>query len=235
MSALRRAGRAVALALLAGFAVSSTADADDKAALTYAVHEPEVKSPHPPLLVLLHGQGADELDLIGLWPQLPRNFLIVSPRAPFRNANGGYRWYGGGDGQGVEVSARDVLSLIGTVSKHYAVDPAEVFVGGFSQGAALSYQLGLTQPARFRGAAALSGAIPKSAQAPAGADWSRTAFFIAHGDRDDRIPFASARSAQATLAKLHAPTAFHAYPGMGHQITDAETLDLAEWLAKTED
>ena len=50
------------------------------------------KGPHP-TLIMLHGRGADENDLLGLASYLDPRFLVISVRAPFPFENGGYTWY----------------------------------------------------------------------------------------------------------------------------------------------
>ena len=198
---------------------------------TYLAHPPADASGRPPLLVLLHGSGADERDMIGLWSQLPRVFAVVSPRAPF-GGGGGYRWYRKGAGQDADIAAS--LRLIGLVIDsavaRFGADSQRVFIGGFSQGAVMTYEAALRQPGRFRGAAVLSGTLFPAARAAAKGG-ARTPFFIAHGTADDRIPYASATAAQAALAGLGVPVAFHAYPGLGHGTSNAEIADLDAWLA----
>ncbi len=204
--------------------------------LTYLVHEPADKSAHPPLIVLLHGSGADERDMIGLWPQLPGSFVVLSPRAPFPDAGGGYRWYRkGASGEADrEVSRKIIDDLIDDAVRRFAVDPGKVFLAGFSQGAVMVYETALREPGRFRGAAVLSGSMFASERAKlsGGTGLGREAFFVAHGTADPRIPFRDAIAARATLAKLGVPTDFHAYSGMGHTVGDAETRDLGAWLSE---
>ena len=62
-------------------------------ALKYLVEMPAEKSPHPPLIVLLHGYGSDEKDLFALRTFLPKNYLVVAARAPYPLPGGGFEWY----------------------------------------------------------------------------------------------------------------------------------------------
>ena len=60
----------------------------------YRHHEPAEKSEEKlPLLILLHGIGADENDLFGLVPYLDKSFFIASVRAPYTLPYGGYAWF----------------------------------------------------------------------------------------------------------------------------------------------
>ena len=205
--------------------------------LTYLVHEPAVKTGHPPLIMLLHGSGADEKDMIGLAPQLPDTFVVVSPRAPFRDAGGGYRWYGRAAATrtaDIATSRRIVDTMVADAVKRFDADPQRVFLAGFSQGAVMVYEVALREPGRFRGAAVLSGTLFPFATSglAAGGETTHESFFVAHGTADDRIAFGTTAAARATLARLGVPTVFHAYPGMSHTIGAAETRDLSAWLSE---
>ena len=211
--------------------VSVPASAGD---LTMIAHEPTDKSAHPPLIVLLHGSGADERDMIGLWRDLPQDFVVVSPRAPFADARGGWRWYRKASRDAdIAISRKIVDLIVDTAVKRFDADPARVYVGGFSQGAVMTYEVALHEPSRIRGGVVLSGTLFAAALAglPERAALDRESFFIGHGTVDRRIPFASATAARASLARLGVPVAFHAYPGMGHATEAAETRDVAAWLA----
>ena len=54
---------------------------------------PARRGAYAPLLVLLHGRGADEYDLIDLADALPKTFAYASLRAPYPVEGGGYTWY----------------------------------------------------------------------------------------------------------------------------------------------
>ncbi len=225
----------VLLGIVAG--PGAAAGADD---LTTLVHRPATASGRPPLIVLLHGAGADERDMIGLWAQLPAQFVVVSLRAPFGDAAHGYRWYRRETGEADRATSRKIIDLVvDDVVKRFDADPARVFIAGFSQGAVMVYEVALRERGRFRGAAVLSGSLFASERRAllarpalsAGADRSRVAFFVGHGDADARILFGAATAARDALATLGVPTAFHAYPGMGHATGEAEIRDLSAWLA----
>lgn len=204
--------------------------------LTYLFHEPAKPSALPPLIVLLHGSGADENDMIGLWPQLPEGFVVVSPRAPFGDRASGYRWYRKGTSieADIRLSRDGITKLVETAVNRFHADPQRVFLAGFSQGAVMVYHAILRAPGRFRGAAVLSGSLyafddrklsPKE-------DWAHESFFIGHGTADERIPFASARHAHDVLDRLGVPNAFHSYERMHHEMGNREIQDLNAWLTE---
>ncbi len=227
---LRLLAGAVAMAAAASFPAAGRAEDG----LVYLVHEPAAKpaTGQPPLIVLMHGAGASERDMIGLWPDLPASLVVVSPRAPFHAANGGWRWYRKETREADLARSKTIVDLIvANAVKRFDADPARIFIGGFSQGGVMTYEVALREPGTFRGAAVLSGILfpSETASLPNNAD--RTPFFLAHGTADAVIPFAAATAARGTLAKLGVPTAFHAYAGMGHTVGPEETRDLSGWLA----
>ncbi len=199
--------------------------------LTYLVHSPKQPADHPPLIMLLHGAGADERDMIGLWAQLPPAFVVVSPRAPIASGTG-YVWYRKAHRAADLAMSRAIIELmLANAVQRFGADPHRVFLAGFSQGAVMTYEVALRDPARLRGAAVLSGSLLSPGLAKPG-DWSRDALFIAHGVKDDKIPFQSALATRAALASARIPFVYHAYEGMGHTISAAETQDLSAWLTQ---
>src|SRR4051812_11244979 len=80
-----------------------------------------------PGLVLLHGRGANEEDLMGLEGALDPRFTIVSPRAPFRLGSG-YAWYvmtqiGRPNDDSMKTSLEDLRAFIGDLPEAYGIDP----------------------------------------------------------------------------------------------------------------
>ena len=220
---LRAFGACAALALV-GLS-STTAET-----LTMLAHPPTVASPHPPLIVLMHGAGADERDMIDLWRQLPPQFVVVSPRGPF-GGNGGWRWYRKGPTQEADIAAsRKVVDLVvESAIKRFDADPAAIFIGGFSQGGVMTYEVALHEPGRFRGAVVLSGLLFPSALAgdPPGAS---PPFFVAHGTQDKVIAFSTAATARDTLEKRGVAVTFAPFEGMAHATSDQEIAAVSGWL-----
>ena len=214
-----------AVALVGSYA----ARADD---LTMLAHPPSVASPHPPLMVLLHGAGADETDMIGLWKQLPAQFAVVSPRGPFGGS--GWRWYRKGATQDhdLELSRKIVDLVVESAIKRFDADPKRVFIGGFSQGGVMTYEVALHEPGRYRGAVVMSGTLFPSALAGDPPGPNGTPFFVAHGTSDPVIPFGSAAAAKATLEKRGIAVTFEPYQGMAHAISDPEMTAVSGWLDK---
>jgi phospholipase/carboxylesterase len=160
------------------------------------------------LLVLHHGRGTSEQDLLPLADVLdpPRRLHVVAPRAPLQLAGSpGYHWYrvpsvGYPDPDSFRAARDALASLHGELSAQTGIPPSRTVLGGFSMGTVMSYALGLDpdRPAPA-GILALSGFIPTvEGWSP---DLSRTAtrVFIAHGRRDPVIDVAFARTARERL------------------------------------
>ncbi len=189
-----------------------------------------------PTLILLHGRGANEEDLLGLVPYLSPQFLCIAPRAPFSFSYGGYTWF---DLQEIGSPSADqfmesydrLLQFLGDVQKHYPVDPQRTFLLGFSMGTVMAYSLAMTNPEKVRGIIAHSGYIPENTSLHF--QWknlAKTSFFVAHGIYDPVIPIEFGRKANELLAKTNAQLVYREYP-IQHQISEDSIRDFAEWLA----
>ncbi|MBV9278717.1 MAG: alpha/beta fold hydrolase, partial [Chloroflexi bacterium] len=122
--------------------------------------------PHPGLL-LLHGRGADENDLLPFGAQLDPRLTVVTARAPFRFPWGGFAWYGL-DPRGVGYPEQQALERSLQLLREFRdqiveaddIDPRRLYLGGFSMGAVMAGTLALLEPERVAGAMALSGYLP---------------------------------------------------------------------------
>ena len=211
-------------------------------ALKYLVQLPSEKSVHPPLLILLHGYGSDEKDLFELRNFLPKNYIIIAARAPYELSGGGYQWYemtnvnGIHDGKPAELanSRKLIREFISQAIAKYSADPKHVFLSGFSQGAIISYQVGLTEPSLLRGIGVLSGTIYPSLKplVKKNAALSKLKVFVSHGSIDDRISYTSGKAACDYIKTQGMNPEFHTYDGMGHSISKDVLADFVKWLKK---
>jgi phospholipase/carboxylesterase len=200
-----------------------------------------------PTVVLLHGRGADEHDLLGLLPELPATCAYVSLRAPLPFPSGGYSWFtsdvAGLPDEPSFLQARRRLQ--GELEELRRRGGAPLAVVGFSQGAALAAALLLAR-APADAFAVLSGFLPASAIAPdaAGAGAaapvspvpepspppaSAPAAFVAHGLHDPLVPVVVGRLVAARLQAAGARLTYREYDE-GHAIGDEEARDLGIWL-----
>jgi len=122
----------------------------DSMTLHYLIREPKIKLDKNKAVILLHGVGSNENDLISLADKLPRNMYVIAPRGQFTLGTGRYAWFNVDFSTGKpvydktqELSSRELITkFINQVKELYKIE--EVYLGGFSQGGIMSYSIGLT-------------------------------------------------------------------------------------------
>ena len=194
---------------------------------------PAKRGPHTPLVVLLHGRGADERDLIDVADALPPTFAYASLRAPVPLEDGGFTWYANrGPGRPVAESLRASVDALRTwLDGPEAGAPKRVFLLGFSAGMMMAGALLLDDPARFAGAVLLSGALAFDAGIPVTPERLRgIPVFSGRGSSDDVI---AAELVRRTLTYLRETSGAlfteREYP-IGHSISGRELADIRDWL-----
>jgi phospholipase/carboxylesterase len=194
------------------------------------------------LLVLHHGRGTEERDLLGLADALDpgRRLRVVTPRAPLSlPGSPGYHWYlvprVGHPDHDTFHAARDALAeLHDRLWEEGGVGPERTVLGGFSMGSVMSYAmaLGADRPA-VSGILAFSGFVPTvDGWDPALAGREGTRAFIAHGRRDPIIEVGFARRAR-DLLEAGTLAVEYRESDVGHQIDPAHLADATAWLAAT--
>jgi phospholipase/carboxylesterase len=189
-----------------------------------------------PGLLLLHGRGADEADLMGLEAALDPRLTIVSARAPFR-LGPGFAWYGMAqigepDDDTLLTSLSELREFIRGMLPAYGINPERLYLMGFSQGAVVSAALALIMPERIRGVIMHSGYVPKDANLEGSPEkLEGKPFFVAHGKYDDVIPVSFGRAAEEYLQAHRARLTYQEYP-IGHSISEESLYDLSDWLSR---
>lgn len=226
------------LTLLASTAVHAQTTLQSDLPLKYLEQVHPDAEPRP-LVVFLHGYGSNEADLIGMKFQLPKQYNYLSVQAPMALGEGRFQWFRkkgegvyNGETDDLQVSSRKLREFIAAAAHKYHAQPDKVYLIGFSQGAMMSYEVGLRQPAVVGGIAALSGRLLPvlKSELKSGQPHPPLSIFIGHGTADDRVPYSAGTEADALLQKLSYQPQFHAYPGIGHSISAAELRDLNAWL-----
>lgn len=230
----------VLIVCAAFFAFSISAQQNDT--LYYKIKQATNKN-NQVLLVLLHGMGANEDDLLGLAQFFPDNYTIISPRAPFVLSQGSYRWYEStrinnnrfdGKKEDLDKSQDLIQKLILKTQKNLSVDKSHTIVAGFSQGGILSYQIGLLYPELCKGIGVFSGTLFDSQKEIIAKKHNTTlAIFIGHGDQDNRIPYTLAEESKRWLESNQFKTEFHNYTGVGHSIPQQEIKDFVQFISNT--
>ncbi len=201
----------------------------------HAADEPEG------LLILHHGRGADEIDLLGLGDVLDpeRRLHIVTPRAPLTLPGWpGYHWYvvprvGYPDPESFAAANAGLAALHDELWQRLEIGPERTVFGGFSMGAVMSYALGLApgRPAPA-GILALSGFIPVvEGWQPELAGREELRAFVAHGRRDPVIPVDFAHRATEQL-QGRVVLEYHESDA-GHHVEPAQLPLMGTWLQAT--
>ena len=188
-------------------------------------------------LVLFHGRGADEHDLFPLLDALdPQRRLVgATPRGPLSLPPGGAHWYvlgGVGTPEARTFHASYAAAsewLDGFVSEH-GLGFDKVVLGGFSQGGAMTYSLGLgAGRPRPAGLIALSSFIPTVDGFELDLSPPLPPVAIGHGTLDNVIGVEWGRRARALLEEAGAAVLYRETP-MFHQIDPDFVREIADWL-----
>ena len=189
------------------------------------------------LLVLFHGRGVDENDLFPLLDELDpeRRLLGLTPRGPLSLPPGGSHWYafqevGYPDPATFRETFAAVSDWLDERASETGIGPERTALGGFSQGTAMTYALGLGHGRPRPGALiALSGFAPTvpGFELDLSAPLPRVA--IGHGIYDPVIGVEWARRARALLEEAGAEVLYHESP-LGHSVDPVFLAELQPWL-----
>ena len=207
----------------------------DVSAPVVAWRRPAKRGPQTPLVVFLHGLGADECDLIDLARSLPPHYAYASLRAPYAHDEGGYHWFiDRGLGRPTAASVKSSIAYVrawldGPDAATY--NRQRTYVLGFSAGTIMAGALILNDPARFAGAVLLSGLIAFDAGVDTAPNrLSGLPVFYAHGSEDAVVPAdLVARSARYLRSASGAVLTEQMYPH-GHSISNRELADIRAWF-----
>lgn len=181
-------------------------------------------------LVLLHGLGSDEQDLIALAPELDPRLRIRSYRAPLNMADGGYAWFPiefrpDGSRHIDQVGAQGSLEAL--IAEIENLQAECLILGGFSQGGMMAAAVLLARPDLVSAVWVMSGMLLP------GLDRSETLarpVLVQHGEFDPVIPIQAGRALAETLKTQGHAAEFKAYP-MAHQVS-LESIGAARaWIA----
>ncbi len=177
------------------------------------------------VIVALHGWGANARDLTSLAPafNLP-DYQFVFPDAPFPHPQvpGGKMWYDlqGDDSKGLVESRQLLKEFLLSLESSTGVPLSNTILGGFSQGGAMTLDVGLTLP--LGGLICLSGYLLYSMSPVVGS--ALPPVLIVHGTQDRVVPVTAAIRARDRFTDWGASVRYHEFP-MGHEI-QPEVVDL---------
>jgi phospholipase/carboxylesterase len=196
----------------------------------------EAKGEAEGALVLFHGRGADEHDLYPLLDALDpeRRLLGLTPRGPLSLPPGGAHWYAVHEiGYPDPSTFLPTYELVGEWLDGLGLPWERTILGGFSQGAVMSYALSLGQGRpRPAGVIALSGFIPTVDGFELDLEATLPRFAIGHGTFDPVISVDWSRRARALLEQAGVDVLYRESP-LPHAIDPRFLLELRPWLDAT--
>lgn len=184
-------------------------------------------------LILLHGYGADEHDLLPMGHELDPRLRVVSLQAPLSLGGSQRAWFHltqtprglGFDLDEVRAGQAAAVEAVEEIART-APDPLLL---GFSQGAGMALGVLLQRPGLVRGVLSLSGVMRALDAAPA-AELKGKPVFAAHGLHDPLIPLSAARALRDELVQRGLDVTWREYP-MAHMVIPQELADARAWLA----
>jgi predicted esterase len=184
-------------------------------------------------LLLLHGTGGDEDDLIPLGRSLLPGAGILSPRGKVLEG-GAPRFFrrlapGVFDLEDLARRTDELAEFIDAAAKTYRLDRSRIIAAGFSNGANIAASLLLRRGAVVRGALLLSPMLPFEPDRLT--DLSATAVFIGAGERDPMASRETVERLGTVLTQAGAQVTMHWTPS-GHSVTKEELDAAREWIVR---
>ncbi|NTV20351.1 MAG: phospholipase [Chlorobium limicola] len=206
--------------------------------LTYLDHAPP-EGENAPLMIMLHGYGSNEKDLIQLGPMLDERVRYISARAPHSLDFGMFGWFpieftANGiivDYDAAEEARRLLITFIGEIIAEYRPQGNRVFLMGFSQGSVMSYLTAFERPELLHGVIACSGQLPRQDSIPENSKHAlrQLPFLVVHGVFDDVLPIGKGAESNRFLKSMVADLTYREFP-MAHEISPAALKLVSEWL-----
>ena len=183
-------------------------------------------------LIVLHGTGGDENDLIGIGRAVAPGAAVVSPRGNVLE-NGAPRFFrrlaeGVFDPKEVRSRVEELARFIRAAVITYRLDPARVFALGYSNGANVASTVMFVEPGILQGAILFR---PMLVYEPTEKnDLSGSAVFISAGRMDPIVPTASVERLVELFESAHSEVTLK-WQLVGHNLVPSEVSEAADWLA----
>lgn len=192
-----------------------------------------------PLVICMHGRGADANDLADLAPMLDGDdgYRFLFPNAPkaFEPYPGmafGWTWFEGWPPRQESIAAARamLLEFIDRAVEKYPTPPGKLVISGFSQGGLMSIDAGYRTKQKVGAIVIMSGAAFE-AGLPDLAAGKNIPVLIAHGSDDEVIPVLAARRTRRLFEEHGIEPEYYEFP-MGHQVAMEEIEVIRQFLVK---
>lgn len=183
-------------------------------------------------LLLLHGTGGNERDLIPLGQELDPNASLLSPRGKTLE-NGRPRFFrrlaeGVFDLEDLRKRTSELADFVTSAAKHYKLDSARIVAVGYSNGANIAASMLLLRPEVLSAAILFRAMVPLVPET--GPDLSATRVLISEGDHDPIVSAGEAGRLAGLLRKAGADVTIRFFPS-GHELTPDDVELAREWLS----
>lgn len=183
-------------------------------------------------LIVLHGTGGDENDLIGIGQAIDPGAAILSPRGNV-SENGAPRFFkrlaeGVFDPKEVRSRAEELARFIRAAIARYGLDATRLYALGYSNGANIASAVMFIEPDLLQGAILFRPMLVFEPQK--GSDLSGSSVFISAGRMDAIVPVSSVERLVELLEASHAEVTLKWQPA-GHNLAPSEVREAAGWLA----
>jgi phospholipase/carboxylesterase len=185
-----------------------------------------------PILLLLHGTGGDENDLIPLARMVAPTASLLSVRGNVLE-QGMPRFFrrlreGVFDQEDLRRRTLDLADFVEAAGTRYGFTPAQLYALGFSNGANVAASLLLTRPAALAGGVLIRAMVPFEPEHPV--DLSGRAVLLSQGQMDPLIPVSGAERLAAILTESGADVEL-AWQSGGHALTPGDVSAARHWFA----
>ena len=193
-----------------------------------------------PCLILLHGVGANESGLIELARRIDPAMAVILARGPLVLGPQQFAWFQvnfTASGPAInaaqaEAARLKLIAFAGQLPTLHGIDPARIWIAGFSQGGIMSASVALTAPDQLAGFGILSGRILPEVLPLVQPDPRLAALqaYVSHGVQDEVLGIHFARQAKQVLDGLGVPLSYQEHEG-GHRLSGATAGDFLQWLS----
>ena len=183
-------------------------------------------------LLLLHGTGGDENDLVPLGRELAPDAAILSPRGKV-SEYGAARFFrrlaeGVFDQEDLVFRTHELADFVEAASREYGLDPSRLIAVGYSNGANIAASLMLLHPGLLRAAVLIRAMVPFEPEEPP--DLSGMPVFLAAGRGDQMISPQNTERLAEILREGGADLDLR-WRNTGHALTYEEVAEAEEWLS----